>query len=179
MKLKPVAHDFILHWGEMGSRWGVNRTVSQIHALLFLSETPINAEEIVETLGIARSSVSTSIRELQNRQLIRTVHQLGDRRDYFETITDVWELACTISYERKKREFDPTISLLQTLVNNEGMTQESEEVQRRIRDTLQLMETISIWSEEMHRLSPETLIKIMKLGEKIQKLIRRDNKLST
>src|SRR4051794_19919838 len=105
--LSPVAEKFILHWGEMGTRWGINRTVAQIHALLFLSPRPMHAEEIAATLGVARSNVSTSLRELQNWGIVRVVHVLGDRRDHFESMKDVWEMFRVILDERKKRETDP------------------------------------------------------------------------
>ena len=110
MKLNPTTEKFVLHWGEMGSKWGVNRTVAQIHALLYLIGKPMNAEEIVETLGVARSNVSNSIKELQSLNLVQTTHILGDRRDYFTTNTDVWALARIIMEERYKRELAPTVA---------------------------------------------------------------------
>src|SRR5438067_9937927 len=115
MELTPVAQRFILHWGEMGSRWGINRTVAQIHALLFLSPRPLNAEEIAETLGVARSNVSNSLKELQNWGIVRVTHVMGDRRDHFESMKDVWEMFRVILDERKKRESDPTLHLLKEL----------------------------------------------------------------
>jgi len=111
-KLTPVAQKFILHWGEMGTKWGINRTVAQVHALLFLSSKPIPADEIAETLAVARSNVSTSLRELQGWGIVRVVHVLGDRRDHFETFKDVWEIFRTVSEERKRREIDPTLRVL-------------------------------------------------------------------
>ncbi|MFJ1253869.1 GbsR/MarR family transcriptional regulator [Cupriavidus sp. CuC1] len=177
MELQPVAQRFVLHWGEMGSKWGVNRTVAQIHALLFLSEHPLPAEEIADTLNVARSNVSNSLKELQNWKLIRTVHMMGDRRDHFETITDVWELFRTVVRERKQREFDPTIDALHECVNNPAFAKESKEVQKRIIATLQLMETLGSWGDEMLRLSPDTLVKVMKLGARIQKLVRGDQRV--
>src|SRR2546428_6516306 len=110
--LSPVTRKFVLHWGEMGTRWGVNRTVAQIHALLYLSPKPLNAEEIAETLGVARSNVSTSLRELQNWGIVRIAHVMGDRRDHFESMKDGWEMFRVILDERKKRETDPTLHLL-------------------------------------------------------------------
>ncbi|MDH5660284.1 MAG: MarR family transcriptional regulator, partial [Gammaproteobacteria bacterium] len=112
MKLTPVMEKYVLHWGEMGTRWGVNRTVAQIHALLFLSEKPLNAEEITETLGVARSNVSTSIKELQSWNLVKTEPLMGDRREHFTTMKDPWELFYTIMEGRKQRELDPTMSVL-------------------------------------------------------------------
>src|SRR5499433_1403327 len=110
--LTPVAQKFILHWGEMGTRWGINRTVAQVHALLFLSPKPLPADEISTTLDVARSNVSTSLRELQGWGIVRVVHVLGDRRDHFESIKDVWEIFRIVSEERKKREIDPTMRVL-------------------------------------------------------------------
>ncbi len=171
MKLKPVAERFVLHWGEMGSKWGVNRTVSQIHALLYLTGKPMPADEIVETLGVARSNVSNSIKELLNWKLIRVTHVMGDRRDHFTTSTDVWELFRIVVSERKQREFDPTINVLHSCLNSEELTKESTDVQQRIKDTLGLMESLSTWGDQMLKLEPATLMKVMKLGAKIQNLI--------
>src|SRR5271169_4724266 len=112
MTLTPVAQKFILHWGEMGARWGINRTVAQIHALLYLSPQPLHAEEIALTLSVARSNVSSSLRELQGWGIVRVTHQLGDRRDHFETFKDVWEIFRTVAEERKRREIDPTLRVL-------------------------------------------------------------------
>src|ERR1700677_4616329 len=110
--LTPVQQKFILHWGEMGTRWGINRTVAQIHALLYISPKPLQAEEISEALGVARSNVSTSLRELQGWGIVKIVHVLGDRRDHFESMKDVWEMFRVILDQRKKRETDPTLALL-------------------------------------------------------------------
>lgn len=178
MELKPVAKRFVLHWGEMGSKWGVNRTVSQIHALLFIAGRPMHAEEIAETLGVARSNVSTSLKELQNWELIRVVHQMDDRRDHFETTTDVWELFRTVVRERKQREFDPTIAVLRECLADPDLSKEGAAAQTRIRETLQLMETLSVWADEMLRLSPSILVKIMKLGARVQQFIRGDKTAS-
>lgn len=170
--LSPVTRRFVLHWGEMGSRWGVNRTVAQIHALLFLSTRPLHAEEIAATLSVARSNVSNSLRELTNLNLIRTVHLLGDRRDHFDTSKDVWELFRTVVRERKSREFDPTVDMLRDCMADPALASESDEVRSRIKDTLALMAALSSWGDEMLRLEPATLMKVMKLGGRIQKLLR-------
>src|SRR5262245_12202722 len=116
MKLSDVQRRFIVHWGEMGTRWGINRTVAQVHALLFLAHGPLTADEIASTLGVARSNVSTSLRELHGWRLVRVTHILGDRRDHFETTKNVWELFRTIVEERKKREADPTLDMLRSVV---------------------------------------------------------------
>lgn len=170
--LSPLSRRFVLHWGEMGARWGVNRTVAQIHALLFLSGRPMPADEIAETLMVARSNVSNSLRELGNLNLVKTVHLLGDRRDHFETSSDVWELFRTVVRERKAREFDPTVEMLRGLAVDPEFSAEPADVRTRIRDTLALMNALSVWGEEMLRLEPVTLMKVMKLGSRIQKLLR-------
>jgi DNA-binding transcriptional regulator GbsR (MarR family) len=172
MKLQPVAERFILHWGEMGSKWGVNRTVSQIHALLFLAGKPLPADEIADTLGVARSNVSNSLKELQNWKLIRVSHAMGDRRDHFETSTDVWELFRVVVQQRKEREFDPTITVLRDCLDSSDINKEDKATRQRIQETLVLMESLSSWGDEMLRLEPGTLMKVMKLGAKIQTLLR-------
>jgi DNA-binding transcriptional regulator GbsR (MarR family) len=171
-QLTPVAEKFILHWGEMGSKWGVNRTVAQIHALLFYVGMPMAADDISTTLGVARSNVSNSLKELQNWNLIRIVHLMGDRRDHFETSSDVWALFRTVVSERKQREFDPTITLLRECVADTAFSSEDKSSQLRVKESLALMETLSIWADEMLRLEPSTLLKVMKLGAKIQGLVR-------
>ena len=172
MELTDVARQFVLHWGEMGTAWGVNRTVAQIHALLFFHGRPLHAEEIAETLGVARSNVSNSLKELQAWNLVRTSHVLGDRRDYFETSHDVWALFTTIVRERKEREFDPTTRLLQQLVEQPGFERERPDVLDRVRETLGFMEPLGSWPDEMLRLSPSTLEKVLRMGASVQKFIR-------
>ena len=170
--LTPTEQRFVLHWGEMGTRWGINRTVAQIHALLFVAGRPMHAEEISETLAVARSNVSNSLRELMNLNLVRVVHTLGERRDHFETSKDVWELFRTVVRERKAREFDPTVAMLKDLVADADFAGETPDARARIKETLALMNALSAWGEEMLRLEPATLMKLMKLGGKVQKLLR-------
>ena len=172
MKLTPVMEKYILHWGEMGTRWGVNRTVAQIHALLYLSSTPLNAEEITETLGVARSNVSTSIKELHSWKLVKTVHVMGDRRDHFEAMKDPWELFYTIMEGRKQRELDPTMSILRECVlDSEQDKKTSPEVKARIRDVLEFMETLDTWYGQIRGLPKPTLLKLIKLGAKVQSFL--------
>ncbi|GAA0324430.1 GbsR/MarR family transcriptional regulator [Psychrobacter aestuarii] len=172
MKLSPITEQFILHWGEMGSRWGVNRTMSQIHALLYITGKPLHAEEIVETLGVARSNVSTSIKELQHWGLVQKVSILGDRRDHFTTELDVWTLARTIVMERQRRELAPTVTFLQQLVDAPDFAKERPEVRARIKDTLVFIDTITTWSTEMLKLPTAILKKVLKTGKNIRKLLR-------
>ena len=163
---------FVLHWGEMGWRWGVNRTVSQIHALVFLTGRPMHAEEVAELLQVARSNVSNSLRELQNWNLVRVVHLVGDRRDHYETAQDPWELMRIIVRERKAREFDPTVAMLRECVNDPGFAKQDAGAQKRMRETLALMESLSGWTDEMLGLESATLARLAKLGAKVQGLIR-------
>jgi DNA-binding transcriptional regulator GbsR (MarR family) len=172
MELTDIARQFVVHWGEMGTAWGVNRTVAQIHALLFFHGRPLHAEEISETLGVARSNVSNSLKELINWRLVRTTQVLGDRRDYFETSHDVWELFRTVVRERKEREFDPTTQMLEALVKQPAFAQETADAQDRVLATLKLMQALGSWSDEMLRLSPGTLEKVMRMGASVQKFVR-------
>ena len=174
--LSPIRRRFVMHWGEMGSRWGVNRTVAQIHALLFLSGRPMHAEEIAEILQVARSNVSNSLKELQNLNLVRVIHIFADRRDHFETSKDVWELMRTVVRERKSREFDPTVGVLKECMADPGYVTEDKDTRKLIEDTHGLMVAMSSWGEEMLRMEPATLMKVMKLGSKIQKLMRENIK---
>lgn len=173
MELKPIAERFILHWGEMGSRWGVNRTVAQVHALLYLAGRPLDAEEIAQTLNVARSNVSTSLKELQAWKLVRMVHLLGDRKDHFETSTDVWELFKLIVEGRRQREIDPTLGVLRACLDDPQLPAEDDGTERRIRETLEFVEILTTWSDEMLRLKPETLMKTLGMGAKLSRAVRK------
>lgn len=173
MKLTPVMEKYILHWGEMGTRWGVNRTVAQIHALLFLAPKPMNAEEITETLGVARSNVSTSIKELQAWKLVKVVHLLGDRRDHFETMKDPWELFYTIMEGRKQRELDPTMTVLrECVIEGSEDTQTPADVKKRMKDVLEFIEALDTWHGQIKVLPKPTLQKLIKMGAKVQSFLR-------
>lgn len=176
MALSPITQRFVLHWGEMGARWGVNRTVAQIHALLYLSQRALTADEITEALGVARSNVSNSIKELLSWRLVKVVHVMGDRRDHFETSKDVWELFKLIVAGRKQREIDPTLAVLDELLSSPDLKKESGETRKRIEETQQFIGILTHWSDEMLRLEPETLMKVLKLGARIRNLVRRDGK---
>jgi DNA-binding transcriptional regulator GbsR (MarR family) len=173
MNLSPTLSRFVLHWGEMGARWGVNRSVAQIHALLYILGRPMHAEEIAETLQMARSNVSTSLRELQGWNLVRLTHLAGDRRDHFETSTQVWELVRTIVRERQRREISPTASVLRELLADPAITREPAAARRRMQETLELLDTLTAWSDEMLRLDTETLTQVLKLGAKVKRLLGR------
>lgn len=169
--LTAIGERFVLHWGEMGSRWGVNRTVAQIHALVYLAGRPLHAEEIAATLRVARSNVSTSLRDLLHWNLVRVVHLLGDRRDHFETARDPWDLLRTIVRERKAREFDPTIAVLRHCVSDPAFAAEDAATRARLSETLALMEALSRWSEDMLRLDTATLTRLMRMGDKVRALL--------
>ncbi len=170
--LSPITLKFVLHWGEMGARWGINRTMAQIHALLFISDKPMHAEEICELLSVARSNVSTSLRELQNWQVVKITHVMGDRRDHFEATKDVFEMFRIIAIERKKREVDPTLSALRDLIA-EADPDNKEEVyaRQRLKDLEEFFEMSNNWFEKVSKLPAGRVRKAMKLGDKVFSLL--------
>jgi len=174
MNMSPAVQKYVLHWGEMGTRWGTNRTVAQIQALLYLSPEPLRADEIVELLSVARSNVSTSVRELQSYGLVKMTHILGDRRDYFESPHDVWDLFRVIIEQRKQRELNPTLTMLRLCaaeIDEEKLTDET--TKERIRNMLKFVETTSEWYEKIRDIPTPTLQKLMKLGAGIAKFIKK------
>ena len=172
MQLTPIMEKYILHWGEMGTRWGVNRSVAQIHALLYLSTRPLAADEIAETLSIARSNVSTSLKELQSWELVRLSHVMGDRRDHFETSHDIWDMLTTIVEGRKRREIDPTLSMLrQCVMEAERDSATDPQVRKRMEEMLGFLENLTTWYEQVRRLPRPTLIALMKMGAKVAKFV--------
>lgn len=171
MKLSPVMEKFILHWGEMGAKWGINRTIAQIHALLYISPKPLNAEQISQTLSVARSNVSTSIRELQGWGIIRTVHVLGDRRDHFESMRDVWEMFQVVLDERKRREIDPTTTMLRECMAEAEQGGEDEQTRQRLSELLGFFEAMTNWYQQLRHLPTGAVIKFVKLGGKMKKLL--------
>lgn len=171
--LSPVAQKFILHWGEMGTRWGVNRTVAQVHALLFLSPQPLNAEEIAQTLSVARSNVSTSLRELQGWRIVRGVSVLGDRRQHFESMKDIWEMFRVILEERKRREIDPTVAMLRECVAQAGEgSPRDAHARKRLSEMLDFVLTMSALYDEFQKLPPAATRGVVKLRGRIRKLFR-------
>lgn len=170
MKLTPITERFILHWGEMGNRWGVNRTVAQIHALLFLSESPLTAETMAEVLHVARSNISTSLRELQSWGLVRTVHVIGDRRDHFEAHHDVREIFRVVVEERKKREIDPTLTVLRSCVTEAGKETPAA-VRKRMKDTLEFLELLASVYDEVKNLPDAGFVAWLKTGLRAKKLL--------
>ncbi len=177
MPLSPQTERFVLHFGEMGSRWGVNRTVGQIYALLFLSPQPLHADDIAEALGFSRSNVSMGLKELQSWRLVKLVHQVGDRRDYFETPRDVWEIFRILMEEKRRREIDPTLTLLRETLLEPPAGDSEVHAQQRMGEMLELIELCTGWFDEVHQLPPETLQSLMKLGTKVQKVLGFAGKL--
>lgn len=168
----PDAKAFILHWGEMGTQWGVNRSVAQIHALLYLSAGPITAETISETLGLARSNVSNAMRELQGYGIVRRVHVAGDRRDHFVAETDLWEMLMRIVAERKRREVDPTVAMLADLADRLSKDETAPPLLReRVARMHEFISTLGNWYEQVRGLPKSTLVTLMKLGSKVASFI--------
>jgi DNA-binding transcriptional regulator GbsR (MarR family) len=175
MTLTKPARELVLHWGEMGSRWGVNRTVAQVHALLYLSEQPLTAEEIAESLSVARSNVSTSLRELQNWRLVQAAHQIGDRREFFSTSHDVWQLFLTVLQQRVEREIEPTIALLGRLKAEAG-AEKQPEVAARIAGMHAFLQEMHGWYQQMTKLPPNTLRSLVKRGAGVAKWLPSQRK---
>jgi DNA-binding transcriptional regulator GbsR (MarR family) len=172
MPITPLEQKFILHWGEMGARWGINRTVAQVHALLFVSPKPLHAEEIANTLSVARSNVSTSLRELQGWGIVRVVHVLGDRRDHFESVKDVWEIFRIVAEERKRREIDPTLRVLQECVSElKKSGPGSQYTRERLEEMLGFLTATTGLFEELIRIPSGALKGITRLRGKLTLLL--------
>lgn len=169
--LTPAMQKFILHWGEMGDRWGINRSVAQIHALLYLSAKPLTAEDLAETLEMARSNVSNSLKELLGWGLIKPVPVMGDRRDHYESLTDVWEMFFVVLDERRKREVAPTIRILEECSSLASSPKESAEVRKRIDGMLDFLKTSDSWYGQMRKLPREAIVGFMRMGGKVKKLL--------
>jgi DNA-binding transcriptional regulator GbsR (MarR family) len=170
--LSPVQQKFILHWGEMGTRWGVNRTVAQIHALLFISPRPLNADDIIGALDIARSNVSTSLKELQGWGIVKMVHILGDKRDHYESMKDVWEMLRVVLDERKKREIDPTLQMLNECIAEAHSDKVTDAyTQKRLRELHDFFELAATWYSQIKQWPTDVILKFVKLGDKVRKIL--------
>lgn len=178
MNLTPLIQSFVLHFGEMGSRWGINRTVGQIYALLFVTAKPLNADEIAEALAFSRSNVSMGLKELESWKLVRLQHLPGDRREYFSAPEDVWAIFRTLAEERRKREVDPTLSMLRDALLESPANPAEEHAQERMREMYELIEMLTQWFSDVQRLEPATLIQLMKLGNKVQKIFEFKDRFS-
>ena len=166
IKLSPVQQKFVLHWGEMGTRWGINRTVAQIHALLFMSPKPLHAEQIAETLEVARSNVSTSLKELQGWGIVKMVHVLEDKRDHFESMKDVWEMFRVVLDERKRREIDPTMRILRECIEEAEQDKETDEyTEERLRDLHHFFQTTTAWYTQVRQWPTAAMLRFVKARE--------------
>ena len=177
MNLPPLVQSFVLHFGEMGSRWGINRTVGQIYALLYVSPAPLCAEDIVDALGISRSNVSMSLRELQTWNLVLMKHRPDDRRDFFTTPDDVWQILRTLAEERKKREVDPTLSVLREILMQNPVNDEERFAQARMSEMHGLIEQLTNWYDDVRQLETDRLAMLLSLGAKVTKLLEAKDRL--
>jgi DNA-binding transcriptional regulator GbsR (MarR family) len=178
MNLPPLVSAFVLHFGEMGSRWGINRTVGQIYALLYLSEKPLNAEQIAESLGFSRSNVSMGLKELDGWRLIRHQHLPGDRRDYYSAPDDVWEIVRTLVEERRKREIEPTLTMLRGVLLESPQSQQEQHAQGRMQEMHDLIEMLTRWYQDMQKMETERLVQLLRLGSKVYKLYEFRDRLT-
>ena len=177
MNLPPLVQSFVLHFGEMGSQWGINRTVGQIYALLYVSRRPLCADDIVDALGVSRSNVSMGLRELQAWNLVLLRHIPDDRRDHFTTPDDVWQILRVLAEERKKREVDPTLSVLRELLMQTPGSEEERHAQARMAEMHGLIERLTTWYEDVKRLETERLAALLALGAKVTKLLEAKDKV--
>lgn len=177
MMLTPSTQEFILHWGEMGTRWGVNRTVAQVHALLYLSPEALTAEEISEALSVARSNVSNSLKELQNWNLVQVESRMGDRRDFFRTYADVWTLFLTVVEQRVEREILPTMKVLQRLaVEARAERPAQPAIAARIGAMQMFLEEVYGWYAQIKKLPPATLHSIISIGSGITRMLPKSRR---
>lgn len=173
LEIGTLANEFIMHFGEMGNAWGINRTVGQIYALLYITPRSLNADEISNLTKFSRSNVSMGLKELQSWGLIKLKHQVGDRKEYFSTPDDVWEIFRTLAIQRKKREVDPTLSMLRSSLLEHVTSEQEKHAQKKIKEMHDFMETMSSWFEDINKINPSTLIKLMKMGSAIQNVIKK------
>ncbi len=169
--LSPLTQKFILHFGEMGSRWGINRTVGQIYALLYVQGRALNADDIAEALSFSRSNVSMGLKELQAWRLVKLLHKQGDRREYFEPPKDIWDIFKALLEERRRREIEPTLSMLRDALLESPASEADKQAQERMREMYQLIELSTSWFDDVQRLSPETLASLMKMGSKVKTIL--------
>ncbi|MFQ3250334.1 MAG: DNA-binding transcriptional regulator GbsR (MarR family) [Glaciecola sp.] len=177
MNMTPMIETFVMHFGEMGSRWGFNRTVGQMYALLVICEKPLSANDIAEALNISRGNVSMGLKELQSWRLVQMHHVPGDRKDYFKALGSIWDMANKVFEERRKREMDPTLSLLRDILLDKPANEQEKYAQSRLQEIHDLLENITQWSEELQRLSPEKMATLMKLGSGVGKVLDMKDKL--
>ena len=178
MNLAPLTQRFVLHFGEMGSRWGINRTVGQIYALLYVSPRALNADDIGEALSFSRSNVSMGLKELQSWNLVRLQHLPNDRREYFQAPEDVWAIFRTLAEERRKREIDPTLSMLREALMEVPAHEDDIHAQERMKQMHDLIELMTGWLADVKKMDSDTLMSLMKMGAKVQKLLEVKDKVA-
>jgi DNA-binding transcriptional regulator GbsR (MarR family) len=177
VKMTPMIESFVMHFGEMGSKWGFNRTVGQMYALLVISETPLSANQIAEALSISRGNVSMGLKELHSWQLTKQHHVPGDRKEYYQAAGSIWEMANKVFEERRKREMDPTLSLLRDILLDHPANTAEQHAQVKLQEIHDLLEAISKWTSELQSMNPDTLDTLMKLGSGVGKVIDFKHKL--
>lgn len=178
MKLSPLVQSFVFHFGEMGSRWGINRTVGQIYALIYLSEKPLNADQLVEALGFSRSNIAMGIKELVSMKLVMLRHIPNDRKDYYVTHEEIWEIVRNLIEERKKREIDPTLTMLRSVMMDTPSSGEEQFAQEKMREMHDLIEMLTKWYDDMQKLETERLVNLLKMGSKVYGLYQMKDKLT-
>ncbi|ROZ61905.1 GbsR/MarR family transcriptional regulator [Ramlibacter sp. WS9] len=176
--LPPLSSQFVAHFGEMGSRWGINRTVGQIYALIFISQRALNADEIAEALEFSRSNVSMGLKELQAWRLVRLRHLPGDRREYFEAPSDVWEIFRVLAEERRRREVEPTLSMLRMALLEEPTSEADRHAQERMRQMHELIDRLMTWFDDVGKLAPETAMQLMGMGATVTKVLELKDRMT-
>lgn len=177
MNLPPLTQKFVLHFGEMGSRWGVNRTVGQIYAVIFVAARPLNADEVGEALAFSRSNVSMGLKELQSWGLVKLIHLPNDRREYFQAPEDIWAIFRTLAAERRKREIDPTLSMLRDALMEQPSVAEDIHAQARMRQMHEFIELMTDWLDDVQKMDSDTLASLMKMGSKVQKMLEMKDRV--
>lgn len=178
MNLPPLIQTFVLHFGEMGSRWGINRTVGQIYALLYLSEKPLNADQIVEALGFSRSNVAMGLKELASMNLVMLQHIPSDRKDYYGTHDDIWDIVRNLVEERRKREVEPTLSMLRSVIMLKPSSEEEKHAQDKMQEMHDLIEMLTEWYMDMQKMETDRLVNLLKMGAKIYNLYQIKDKIT-
>jgi DNA-binding transcriptional regulator GbsR (MarR family) len=176
--LPPLSRQFVSHFGEMGSRWGINRTVGQIYALLFISQRALNADEIAEILEFSRSNVSMGLKELQSWRLVRMKHLQGDRREYFEAPSDVWEIFRVLAEERRRREIEPTLSMLRMALLEQPASEADQHAQQRMREMYELIDRLMTWFDDVQKLAPETAMQLMGMGTAVTRVLELKDRMT-
>ena len=176
--LPPLNRQFVSHFGEMGSRWGINRTVGQIYALIFISPHALNADDIAEALEFSRSNVSMGLKELQSWRLVKLRHQPGDRREYFEAPADVWEIFRVLAEERRRREIEPTLSMLRMALLEAPTSEAERHAQERMKEMHELIDRLMTWFDDVQKLAPETAMQLMGMGATVTKVLEFKDRMT-